>query len=201
MPSRTIFFATSNLNKLRELKHFLDSGGLAGYKLEQVDSDFIEPQLETMEEIAKAKAEAISRKLNKPVIADDTGLEIGALKGFPGPYSKWIFYKIGNDGVLKLLDGKGTPNNRNRKAKFKSAIALSIPGKDTKTFVGTIEGTIAPEVRGKENQNGHWGYDPIFIPNGSNKTWAEDYNSKLKDNHRTRSLAKLVEYLKKEQKK
>lgn len=187
---KTIFFATSNLNKLREMQHFLDSGGLGEYKLEIIDSDFVEPQADHLEDIAKAKAETIAKKLNKPVIADDTGLEIEALNGFPGPYSKWVHHKIGNDGFIKLMEGI-----INRTARFKSVIALAVPGKETKTFLGIFEGTISEKIKG--NSHGHWGYDPIFIPNGSKKTWAEDYNLKLKDNHRTRSLQKLVEWLKK----
>ena len=184
---KTLYFATSNRNKVTEFQHYFDANGLK-YKIEAVDSDFIEPQLEDIEEIAKIKAETIGKKLGKAVIAEDAAIEIPALKGFPGPYTKYVHECIGHDGLFRLLEGK------DRKAIFKSAIALYTPGKGTKTFLGTIEGAISEKCRGDEG----WGHDPIFVPSGKNKTWAEDYPAKMEASHRTRALEKFVEYLKSE---
>jgi len=183
--SKTLFFATSNKGKIKEFQHYFDLYKL-DYKVETVDSDFVEPQLEDIEQIAKVKAETISKKINKPVIGEDASIEIPAHNGFPGPYTKYVHEKIGHEGLLKLLEGKDS------KAIFKSAIALAVPGKKTQTFVGVIEGTLT-EPKGKDG----WGHDPIFIPHGKAKTWAEDYNSKMQDSHRVRALQKFVEFLKK----
>lgn len=184
---KTLYFATSNDNKVREMQKFFDQRGLH-YKIEPIKADFVEPQILEVDTISRMKADEICRKTNKPVITEDSGLYIQALKGFPGAYTKQVHDMIGFEGILRLLQGK------DRKANFESAIAYAEPGEPTKVFLGVIEGTIAQEP--KYGHKDAWGHDPIFIPNGSTKTWAENMDSKDKDSHRTRALDQLVEYLK-----
>jgi len=121
------------------------------------------------------------------VFVEDAGLFIDALNGFPGPYSSYVYRTIGVEGVLKLVEGKS------RGAAFVSVIALYHPGKGVRVFKGMCRGVIAQHPRGFSG----FGFDPIFIPEGVGKTFAEmreDEKNKL--SHRGEAARKLIEWLK-----
>jgi XTP/dITP diphosphohydrolase len=167
-----IFFASSNDHKFQEAKKILDDFGInLGFfkcELEEIQSN-------SLKEIAKNKAVQAFQKCKKPVIVEDDGLFIDSLNGFPGPYSSYVFKTIGNKGVLKLL-------KRNRKAKFVSVISF-YDGKNHESFESKVNGIISQTIGGIG-----WGYDPIFIPLKSTKTFAQ---SKNKISHRFKSLKKF----------
>jgi XTP/dITP diphosphohydrolase len=123
-----------------------------------------------------------------PYIVEDSGLFIRALNWFPGTLSSQVFRKIGNRGILKLMEGV-----EDRYAVFRSAIALGLGENVIKVFEGVAEGEVALEARG----SGGFGYDPIFIPSGHRKTFAEmDVDEKNKVSHRGMAVRRLIEYLK-----
>ncbi len=175
-----MIFASSNRHKYEEFKRMLSD--LIDLKFLEVD--YLEPQGEDTREIVVASAKWLSNYVREPFFIEDSGLFIEALKGFPGPYSSYVFKKIGNEGVLKLMDGI-----EDRRASFVSVIALSYGGR-IEVFEGRVQGTIAKEIRG-----GGWGFDPIFIPDGSNKTYGELGDEKDRFSHRGASCRRLREFL------
>jgi len=147
----------------------------------------------TLEENARQKAQYIYDKYHCNVFADDTGLEVNALGGKPGVYSARYAGGEGHDSeanMTKLL--KNLEGETNRKAQFRTVIALILDGK-TSLFDGIVEGEIIKERRGGEG----FGYDPIFQPEGYDKTFAELGNDiKNTISHRARAVAKLAAFLK-----
>jgi XTP/dITP diphosphohydrolase len=111
--------------------------------------------------VAFHKAFDAFSRCSKPVMIEDDGLFINSLNGFPGPYSSFVFKTIGNDGILKLLKSK-------RSATFQSVIAYCEKKNDVQLFKSTVIGKISQKHIGKK-----WGYDPIFIPEGQTKTYAQ----------------------------
>ena len=121
-------------------------------------------------------------------MVEDAGLFIEALKGFPGPYSSYVYKTLGVQGILKLMEGV-----KRREAYFLSAIAYAEPGLEPKVFLGKVEGFIVPEARGSKG----FGFDPIFQPKGSEKTFAEmGVEEKNRFSHRAKALSALAEWLK-----
>ncbi|MBI2270837.1 MAG: non-canonical purine NTP diphosphatase [Bacteroidetes bacterium] len=186
-----LVFASNNANKLQEIALLLPPGfvlkGLA-------DIGCFDDLPETQPDIegnALQKARYISEKYRVNCFADDTGLEIDALSGRPGVYSARYAgeQKNADDNMNKVLsEMKGISN---RKARFKTVIGLVWNGKDF-LFEGIVEGTIT------ENKNGSmgFGYDPVFMPDGYSKTFAQmDIDGKNKISHRARAVNKLVNYL------
>jgi len=199
-----LLFITGNKGKLDEIAEFLKTSGI---KLTHKHLDLVEPRSESIAEIAIEKAKSVhsayakfsafedpsskcaQKTLNTPFIVDDSGLFVDCLNGFPGTNSNWTFKKIGYPGILALLEGK-----KDRSAAFKCAVALSIPGKEIVVFEGVEHGTIAYEAHGTEG----FGYDPIFIPNGSTKTWAQAPEVKNIRSHRQQAIEKMVKWLENE---
>jgi XTP/dITP diphosphohydrolase len=122
------------------------------------------------------------------VVAEDAGLFVDALQGFPGPYSSDVYKRLGVKGVLKLMEGV-----RNRKASFRSAVAFCRPAGRPKCFLGTVVGTIGLRPRG----SGGFGFDPIFIPaEGDGRTFAQmTVDEKNRMSHRARSFRKFSRWL------
>ena len=187
-----IVFATNNLNKLSEVRKIL------GNKFEVMSlsdigcHDDIPEKGQTLKDNALIKAQWIYDKYHVNCFADDTGLEVDALGGAPGVYSARYAGGEGHDSqanmkkLLTELQGKD-----NRKARFRTVIALIIDGK-VNTFEGIVNGEIIRERRGGEG----FGYDPIFQPEGYNQTFAEmGTNIKNTISHRARAVAKLAEFL------
>ena len=162
-----IVIASGNAGKIKEAQEILKEFKITSIKDAGIDID-VEEDKDTFEGNAIKKAEVIANKLNgKKCIADDSGIEIEYLNGFPGVVTKRWFEGTDRERNLKLIEKlKGVPKE-NRKIKFTTAIALS-DGKNTICELGIIDGFVAEEVRG---ENG-FGFDEIFeLDNG--KTLAE----------------------------
>ncbi|MGB2580101.1 MAG: RdgB/HAM1 family non-canonical purine NTP pyrophosphatase [Minisyncoccia bacterium] len=151
------FFATKNLNKLREVNEIL------GRDLEQIAVELYEPQGLDVAEVISEKAKDAFHKTGKFVLVEDTALEFVAWNGLPGALIKWFLETVGNEGILKMLT-----NVENRRATAKTAIGF-FDGNKAHVFVGEIKGTISDTMRGSSG----FGWDPIFIPDGFNKSFAE----------------------------
>jgi XTP/dITP diphosphohydrolase len=172
-----LYFVSSNNHKFQEAKIILDSFGI---KLGFIKSTLEEIQSNSLKEIALCKAKDAFSKCKKPLIIEDDGIFINSLNGFPGPYSSYIFKTIGNKGILNLL-------KQNRKAKFVSIITYC-DKHILQSFDAKIDGSISKSEKGKG-----WGYDPIFIPNNLQKTFAE-LNNKNELSHRYKALKKFSKW-------
>ncbi len=194
-----IVFATNNRNKLTEIRDILGSG-MEVLSLEDIDCHDEIPETGcTLEENAMQKAEYIYRKYGLSVFADDTGLEVDALGGEPGVYSARYAGGEGHDSeanMTKLLANLG--ENNNRKARFRTVIALIEKADDgAQPKVSQFEGIVCGEIIRERRGQGGFGYDPIFQPEGYDKTFAElGHEVKNKISHRARAVKKLADYLK-----
>ena len=180
---KKLTFVTGNAKKVEELKNIL--GNSFPFELGNFKLDLPELQGEP-EEVAVEKAKLAAKELNGPVLIEDTSLCFNALGGLPGVYIKWFFEKIGNEGLYKLLEGFDD----------KSAYAQCIftfcagPNSEPITFVGRTNGKIV-KPRGPEG----FGWDPVFEPDGYDKTFAElDKETKNKISHRFNSLMKVKKH-------
>lgn len=172
-----LLFITGNKGKFVEAQTLLREFGI---EVEQADLDISEPQADTLEEVVEKCAREALKIVERSFIIEDSGLFVKALNGFPGVYSSYVYRKIGCEGILKLLGG-----SVDRSAYFMTALAYGEPRGEIRLFTGRVEGTIAEETRGK----GGFGYDPIFIPLGSNLTFAEmSVEEKNMFSHRARAL-------------
>lgn len=187
-----IVFATNNSHKLDEIRNILGSSFEVMSLNELGCHDDIPETGTTLEENARQKAQYIYDKYHCNVFADDTGLEVDALGGEPGVYSARYAGGEGHDSeanMTKLL--KNLEGEDNRKAQFRTVIALILDGK-TSLFDGIVKGEIIKERRGGEG----FGYDPIFQPEGYDKTFAELGNDiKNTISHRAKAVKALAEYL------
>ncbi|HZI24348.1 MAG TPA: non-canonical purine NTP diphosphatase, partial [Chryseolinea sp.] len=187
-------FATNNQNKLREAKDIVGNG-FQIVSLEDINCFEELPETQaTLEGNSLQKAEFVFQNYKVPCFADDTGLEVEALNGEPGVYSARYAgeHKNSNDNIDLLL--KKLSGNSNRKAKFRTVITLIGLEKEPAYLEGSVEGTIIPERRGNDG----FGYDPIFIPNGYSKTYAEmTLQEKSALSHRAIAIKQLGDYLKK----
>jgi XTP/dITP diphosphohydrolase len=174
-----IVFVTGNKHKVEEAELAL------GKKLSTVDLDALEIQDEDVAKVSEWTVKWAFSKMLRPCFVEDTGLYIAALNGFPGAYAKYAKNTIGYDGWLRLLEGKA-----DRSAEARTAIAFH-DGRAVHVFVGSVRGSIAAEKRGVHG----WGFDPIFIPEGSSKTYGEDIEFRLSDGHRARAFKKFRAYL------
>lgn len=200
-----IVFATNNQHKLQEIRDILGSE-FEIVSLKDIGCDVDIPETgNTLEENAMQKAQYVYDHYNLSCFADDTGLEVEALNGEPGVHSARYAEGTDHDSeanmakLLRNLEGKD-----NRKARFRTVIALiqkqdvcpcgctSI--KKVNRFEGIVDGSIATEKHGTAG----FGYDPIFVPEGYDKSFAE-LGEEIKNgiSHRARAVAKLAEYLKK----
>ena len=188
-----IVFATNNTHKLREIRQILGTD-FEVLSLNDIGChEDIPETADTIEGNALQKAQYIYDHYHLSCFADDTGLEVDALGGAPGVFSA-RYAGEGHDSeanMKKLLAELG--ENNNRKARFRTVIALIEEEGDIKTFEGIIEGNIAYEKSG----NGGFGYDPLFVPVGYSQSFAE-LGAEIKNqiSHRARAVAKLEEYLK-----
>ncbi len=186
-----LVFATNNLNKLKEVQALIPEHiKLLSLKDIECFEDVPETQ-DTIEGNATQKAEYIKTKYGYDCFADDTGLEVESLNGEPGVYSARYAgeQRNDNDNMDKLLANlKDKPN---RKAQFKTVIALHLNGK-LETFTGICKGEITTEKQGEKG----FGYDPIFKAEGYDKTFAEiSLEEKNKIGHRGKAVNQLVTFL------
>lgn len=189
---KQIVFATNNKNKLREIREIMND---LYEVLSLVDigcHEEIVEDAETIEGNAKIKADFVTNKYHVDCFADDTGLEVEALNGAPGVYSaryagEHCSYQDNVNKMLNAMKGK-----TNRKAAFRTVIALNLDGKSY-TFEGRCDGQIVESQRGTDG----FGYDPIFMPDGFNQTFAEmSHEEKNAISHRGRATKKLIAFLK-----
>jgi XTP/dITP diphosphohydrolase len=179
-----ISIITSNPGKLREFEAALRPLGFEVlHRPEEVD----EIQADTLEEVVLAcMAELRGRDLTNFVL-DDSGLFIDALKGFPGVYSAYALKTLGCAGVLKLLEGR-----KDRGAHFECCIGCSLEGAGDFTVRGRADGQIGHALQGGQG----FGFDPIFLPQGGSRTFAEmDLEEKNEISHRGKAIKNLVSQL------
>ena len=191
MTNINLIFATSNQNKVLEIQKILPKK----FNIKSLkDLNYFEdvPENETtIEGNAIFKAKYIYKKFNINVFADDTGLEVEALNGLPGVHSARYAGKTRNSekNIKKLL--KNLKNIKNRNARFKTVIALIIDNK-LHIFSGIVEGYILDSPMG----NNGFGYDPIFCPNGFDKSFAElTLKEKNLISHRSLAMKKLIDFI------
>jgi XTP/dITP diphosphohydrolase len=175
-----VLFITSNEDKFREAEQI---GLRYGVTVRWAKIEYLEPQGSDLEEIAKQSAKSLSYQIKKPFFIEDSGLFVEALKGFPGPYSSYVFKTIGNEGIVKLMDGL-----KERKAYFLAVIAF-FDGEKVRIFTGRVNGEIAKEIRG----DGGFGFDPVFLY--GKKTFAEMGDEKNKVSHRRKALENFFAWL------
>ena len=156
-------------------------------RLKHIIQSYPEIQADTALDIARNSLTSLVPLVSGNFCIEDSGLQVDALNGFPGPYSSYVFRTIGWQGILDLLQG-----TENRKAHFISVIGLYW-NREIYTFEGRCEGTIANVGAGKTG----FGFDPIFIPDaGSGKTFAEmEMASKNNISHRSLSTKQLLDFL------
>ncbi len=190
-----LVFATNNAHKLSEIRAIFGDT-LHILSLADINChDDIPETADTLEGNALIKARWVKERYGYDCFADDTGLEVEALDGAPGVHTARYAYPDRHDpeaNTQKLL--ASLKNATNRKAQFRTAIALILDGEEH-VFEGVVRGEIATEKRGTEG----FGYDPVFIPENTGRTFAElGTDVKNQISHRARAVAKLVEYLSKQ---
>lgn len=189
---KKLVFATNNPHKLEEIRAILGSK-LEILSLADIGCDADIPETaETLEGNALIKAHYVYDNYKLDCFADDTGLEVDALHGLPGVHTARYAYPDRHDpeaNMIKLLEALRENNDRN--ARFRTVIALIEKGKEH-LFEGVVEGVIAREKSGTQG----FGYDPVFIPEGNSKTFAElGEDIKNTISHRACAVQKLAEYL------
>ncbi|XP_055591771.1 inosine triphosphate pyrophosphatase [Uranotaenia lowii] len=185
--ARPISFVTGNAKKLEEVRAIL--GSKFPREISAVKLDLPELQGE-VDEICKKKCQEAARLVKGPVIVEDTCLCFNALKGLPGPYIKWFLEKLGPEGLHKLLDGW---DDKSAQAVCTFAYAPDENG-EVILFQGRTDGKIV-FPRGCRD----FGWDPIFQPDGYDKTYAELPKDKKNEiSHRFRALDKLRDFFTKE---
>ena len=189
---KKLVFATNNPHKLEEIRAILGSK-LEILSLADIGCDADIPETaETLEGNALIKAHYVYDNYKLDCFADDTGLEVDALHGLPGVHTARYAYPDRHNpeaNMIKLLEALRENNDRN--ARFRTVIALIEKGKEH-LFEGVVEGVIAREKSGTQG----FGYDPVFIPEGNSKTFAElGEDIKNTISHRALAVQKLAEYL------
>ncbi len=187
---QTLLFATNNENKISEIQSAIgDKIRVTGLKAAGIDIDIPEPH-DTLEANASEKSLTIFSLSKINCFSEDTGLEVNALNGEPGVRSaRYAGDHSAEDNIDKLL--KNLENQQDRSARFRTVISLIWNGKEH-LFEGICEGTIITERKGSSG----FGYDPVFIPTGSNKTFGEmDMNEKNTYSHRKKAAGQMVVFL------
>ncbi|MCX9084652.1 MAG: XTP/dITP diphosphatase [Candidatus Methanoperedens sp.] len=179
---RKIIFVTGNPHKIIEARGILSPLGI---EIVQNNCGYPELQEDGLEAIANFGAKWAANKLNCEVMVDDSGIFIEELGGFPGPYSAYVAKTLGNERLLKLMEGISSRN-----ASLKCVIGYCRPGEEPGVFSGEVKGNIAKTIRG----NLGFGYDPIFEVNGT--TFGEMVDEqKNRISHRYRALVKFAGWL------
>ncbi len=188
-PSKVVFFATGNIHKFNELRSILSP---LGFTVAMIRMKGNEIQSESIKEIAQAAVINAFNRTGLPIFVEDAGLFIDALSGFPGPYAAYVYKTIHNNGILKLMEGRA-----DRRAKFQSIIAyLDQTLTQPECFCGESKGDITKTERKQEEKSG-FGFDPIFQPDGSGKTFAEmTIEEKNGFSHRAMAIRKFAEWYK-----
>jgi XTP/dITP diphosphohydrolase len=176
----SLYFLSTNINKFNEiypiLQEYKVSVKFLNIKLREI-------QAESLIEIAVEKSKNAFKAVSKAVIVEDDGLFIRRLNGFPGSNSSFVFKTIGNGGILKLLY-----HSRDRSASFISVFVYN-DGKKFRSFTGKTDGKISLKITGPG-----WGYDPIFIPTGSELSFGQLRDKKMRLSHRTKAITAFAKW-------
>jgi XTP/dITP diphosphohydrolase len=178
-------FVTTNEHKRREVE------GILGVELERAalgPQDVPEVQALDFAEVAARKARSAYEALGEPaypVLVEDSGLVIWAWNGLPGALTKWFLSSVGNEGLLRMLCGG------DKRARAVCAVAVAERGGEVRIFRGEVEGALASEPRGESG----FGWDPIFVPEGSHLTYAQMGEAKNEDSHRARAFRQVRGWL------
>ena len=187
LPLPRLVVASGNAHKLKELSRmFRGVCELVGMKDAGVDGD-IEENGATFEENAVIKAEAVAKATGLPALADDSGLSVDALNGAPGIFSARYAGTHGEDEANNALLLKNMENESNRRCKFVCAIALALPGDDTRTVLGECEGTLLRHPKGE----GGFGYDPLFLYENGQSFSEMSEAAKNEVSHRARAVESI----------
>ena len=155
---KKITYVTGNWAKIDSARQVLEP---LGFEVDNIKMETPEIQADDVVDVSKYSAKWAAEKLGVPVLKNDTGLFVNALKGFPGVYTHYADDTLGVDGLLKLMDGI-----EDRSAYFKESISYCEPGCEPVVFVGLTNGVIAKEKSGTYG----WSWDFVFIPDGEDKT-------------------------------
>jgi len=184
---KTVWFMTENPDKFREAKSILDTQGI---KIRQLKRAKVEIQDSSLEKIARRAIKTASVDHPGLLLVEDSGLFIDALKGFPGPFSSYVYKTIGLKAILGLMEG------RKRSAYFQTSIAVGSASLAPRTFTGMVRGSISRKIIGSTG----FGYDPIFIPKGFKETFGQtDAKFKNRNSHRARAFLKFAKWYKRSQ--
>jgi XTP/dITP diphosphohydrolase len=181
-----IFFATGNQGKIEEMTpRFVERG----HSLKQVDVDVHELDALDVEEVAKQKVidSFEAADVNGPMIVEDTGFYVEGIGGFPGSEAAYFDKTAGADKLLDLLKDVD-----DRSAYFKTTIALIMDG-EVHTFSGKMHGRVSEQKRGESHP--HLPYDSYFIPEGEERSFAENAELKEAENHREKAVKKFLDWL------
>lgn len=187
----TVCFATNNQNKLNEIRSILESRFIVK-SLNEIGCNVELPETQTtLEGNSKQKAQFVLQNFGVDCFADDTGLEVETLNGEPGVYSaRYAGSQRSNSDNINLLLTK-LEGSKNRNARFRTVITYSTEVGDFQ-FEGVVNGVIIESLKGEKG----FGYDPIFRPNGYNKTFAEmSQAEKNLISHRGIAVNKLIDFL------
>ncbi len=177
-----LILVTQNEHKLRELRPLFEEYGV---DFETTNLSKLEIRSNDVERVALEAAKVAYYESKTRVVLDDTGLYIDALDGFPMSYAAFVLKTLGRGGILKLMDGV-----KDREARFVTAVGFS-DGETLATFKGIMEGSIAEEEAGQEG----FGYDPIFIPEGETRTYAQlTFEEKIAISHRSKAFRSFLEW-------
>lgn len=179
-------FITSNEGKFNEVRAALEA---RGHCLSWKKFPYPEVQTASLDEVVEEGLAWLRTKLGEaePFMIDDSGLFIPALKDFPGVFSAYTLKTIGNAGILRLMEGQP-----DRRARFEARVGLWSRETGPRIFPGRVDGTIGLEARG----TGGFGFDPIFIPDGQVRTFAEIGTvEKNAFSHRGRAVAAMLDFL------
>lgn len=177
MRFENLVFVTSNPNKLREAEAVL------GRPLESCDLDLPEIQSLDLVEVVRDKAATAARRLGRPVLVEDTGLELAGLGGFPGPLVRWVLASVGAEGIARMAHAFGDPGATAR------CLLCATDGEAEVFGEGVVAGRIADRPRGR----GGFGWDSVFVPERpGNRTYGEmDEDEKNAVSHRRRAFEAL----------
>lgn len=178
----SVNFVTSNLGKVKEFKQILEPE----IKVNHIEISYPELRSDNPEEIAKMSAEMLANEVKKAVVVEDSGLFINALNDFPGTCSAYIHKRIGLKGIIKLMK-----DIKERECTYKSAVAFCEPNKKAISFLGEEKGKVSEKIKGSFG----FGHDPIFIPEGKDKTYGEIKNCEEIKKFRRMAVLKLRKYL------
>lgn len=177
----SVYFATKNKSKYIEAARVTASFGI---QLKQLNIAKQEIQADQLTQIASFAAMQATKSSGRHVVSEDAGFFVGALSGFPGPYSSYVFRTVGTRGILKLMQ-----RIRNRNAYFSAAVAYCEPGRHPICFNGLVKGVVSKESKGSHG----FGFDPIFIPlQGDGRTFGEMLtDEKNAISHRAKAFARF----------